>query len=93
MTEDDSFTLAECPFPLFFLLLGKNYLNYRWGPLGSVGVISRIHFGSFRFISVHFGFIPVSFRFHSGFHFGSFRFISVHFGSSRFISVHFGSFR
>ena len=85
MTEDDSFTLVECSFPMFFLLLGKNYLNYRCGPLGSVGVswgsvgvISKIHFGSFRLISVHFG---------------SFRFISVHFGSFRFISVHFGSFR
>ena len=72
MIEDDSFTLAVS-FPLFFLLLGRNYLNYLWGPLGSVGVISRIHFG---FISVHFGFISV--------HFG---FISVHFGSIRFISV------
>ena len=67
MTEDDSFTLAECPFPLFFLLLGKNYLNYSWGPLRSVGVISRIHFGSFWF---QFD----SFRFHFGF-------ISVHFGN------------
>ena len=74
MAEDDSFTLAECP-------LGS--VGVRWGPLG---VISRIHFGSFRF---HFG----PFRFISV----SFRFISVHFGfisvSFRFISVNFGSFR